>query len=50
MASVSRIGSSALRASLRAPSFNNRVAAYNAARCYSAKTQVSLLPFNMTEG
>lgn len=37
MASVSRIGSSALRASLRAN--NTRLSAFQAARCYSAKSQ-----------
>ncbi|KAG7123223.1 Citrate synthase like protein [Verticillium longisporum] len=37
MASVSRIGSSALQASLRAN--NTRLSAFQAARCYSAKSQ-----------
>lgn len=43
MASVSRIGSSALRASLRAN--NTRLSAFQAARCYSAKSQVRRSPF-----
>ena len=40
MASVTRLSNSALRASLKAPAFNGRTAAFNAVRCYSAKTQV----------
>lgn len=40
MASTIRLSSSALRASLRAPGFASRSTAFNAARCYSAKTQV----------
>lgn len=40
MASVTRVSNSALRASLRAPAFNGRAAAFAGARCYSAKTQV----------
>ncbi|KAL7950999.1 citrate-synthase [Trichoderma barbatum] len=39
MASVTRLSNSALRASLRNPAFNGRATAFNAARCYSAKTQ-----------
>lgn len=38
MASAMRLGSSALRASLRAPAF--RSTSFTAARCYSAKSQV----------
>lgn len=40
MASVTRLSNAALRASLRAPAFNGRATAFNAARCYSAKSQV----------
>lgn len=40
MASAVRFGSSAFRSSLAAPAFNARIAAFNGARCYSAKTQV----------
>ncbi|KFX89235.1 hypothetical protein O988_05132 [Pseudogymnoascus sp. VKM F-3808] len=39
MASAVRFGSSAFRSSLAAPAFNARIAAFNGARCYSAKTQ-----------
>lgn len=38
MASAMRLGSSALRTSLRASAF--RPTSFNAVRCYSAKTQV----------
>ncbi len=44
MASVTRLSNSALKASLRAPVFGARSAAFNSVRCYSAKTQVRLLP------
>lgn len=47
MASVTRISNSALRASLRAPAFNGRVAAYAGARYYSAKTQVRTDPLRL---
>lgn len=39
MASVTRVSNNALRASLRNPAFAGRATAFNAARCYSAKTQ-----------
>ncbi|KAF5134904.1 Citrate synthase, mitochondrial [Metarhizium anisopliae] len=39
MASVSRLSSSALRASLKSQAFNGRTVAFNGARYYSAKTQ-----------
>ncbi|PMB73758.1 Citrate synthase, mitochondrial [Beauveria bassiana] len=39
MASVTRLSNSALKASLRAPAFGARSAAFNSVRCYSAKTQ-----------
>lgn len=43
MSSAMRLGSSALRTSLKAPAF--RSTSFTAARCYSAKTQVcSMLP------
>jgi hypothetical protein len=46
MASAVRFGSSAFRSSLAAPAFNARIAAFNGARCYSAKTQVNQFPNN----
>lgn len=46
MASALRLSSSALRASLKAPSLASRHAAFTAARCYSSKTQV--LPGRLT--
>ncbi|OBT87534.1 citrate synthase, mitochondrial [Pseudogymnoascus sp. 03VT05] len=39
MASAVRFGSTAFRSSLAAPAFNARIAAFNGARCYSAKAQ-----------
>lgn len=39
MASVTRVSNSAMRASLRNPAFTGRATAFNAVRCYSAKTQ-----------
>ncbi|KAK8094484.1 Citrate synthase- mitochondrial [Apiospora hydei] len=39
MAAALRLGSAALRASTRAPTFTARHAAFTAARCYSSKTQ-----------
>ncbi|EFY93532.1 Citrate synthase precursor [Metarhizium acridum CQMa 102] len=42
MASVSRLGNSALRASLKSQAFNGRTVAFNGARYYSAKTQQTL--------
>lgn len=46
MASALRIGSSALRTSLRSSSFTARGTAFNAVRCYSAKSQVSRRPIS----
>lgn len=46
MASVTRLSNSALKASLRAPAFGARSAAFTSVRCYSAKTQVRLLRHN----
>ena len=40
MAVVSRLSSSAIRATIRAPAFNTRVAAFQTARYYSAKSKV----------
>jgi hypothetical protein len=40
MAPAMRLATSALRSSLRAPSLVYRNAAFNAARCYSSKSQV----------
>jgi hypothetical protein len=41
MSSVARLGSTAVRASLRAPAFNTRAVAFNATRAYSSsKSQV----------
>ena len=42
MASVTRVSNAALRASLRTPAFAGRASAFNAVRCYSAKTQVCM--------
>jgi citrate synthase len=44
MASVTRVSNAALRASLRTPAFAGRASAFNAVRCYSAKTQVCVEP------
>lgn len=45
MATTMRLGSSALRTSLRAPTFTARSTAFSAVRCYSAKTQVCRASF-----
>lgn len=46
MASL-RIGQTALRASVRAPAFGAKSAAFNGLRCYSSKTQVHSKSFTM---
>lgn len=40
MSTAMRLGSSALRTSLRAPAFSAGTTSFQAIRCYSAKTQV----------
>jgi citrate synthase len=44
MAPAMRLATSTMRASLKAPSLFYRNTAFTAARCYSSKSQVQLVP------